>query len=50
MMLYERNLVMALSASEVIEAEVEEERMTWRKGWRSDGVSKDRMSASIRLN
>ena len=37
---YDRNLVMAMRASEVIGADVEEERMTWRKGCSIDGVSK----------
>jgi hypothetical protein len=32
MMPYERNLVMAMRASEVIGADVEEDRITWRKG------------------
>ena len=45
MTLYERNLVMAMRASEVIGAEVDEERMTCRKGWSIDGVSKVLMSA-----
>lgn len=31
-MLYARNLVMAIRAREVIGAEVEEERITWRNG------------------
>ena len=31
---------MAMRASEVIGADVEEERMTWRKGCSIDGVSK----------
>lgn len=30
----------ATRAREVIGPEMEEERMTWRKGWRRDGVSK----------
>jgi hypothetical protein len=41
---YDRNLVMAMRASEVMGAEVEEERMTCRKGWSIEGVSKVRMS------
>jgi hypothetical protein len=32
MMPYDRNLVMAMRASEVIGAEVEADLMTWRKG------------------
>lgn len=36
---YDRNLVIAMRASEVIGAEVEEERMTCRKGWSIEGVS-----------
>jgi hypothetical protein len=43
---YERNLVMAMRASDVIGAEVDEERMTCRKGWSIEGVSKVRMSVS----
>lgn len=35
---------MAFSASEVIAADVEEDRMTCRNGCSNDGVSKDRMS------
>jgi hypothetical protein len=30
---------MAMRASEVIGAEVEDERMTWRNGWSIEGVS-----------
>jgi hypothetical protein len=41
---YDRNLVIAMRASEVMGAEVEEERMTCRKGCSIDGVSKVRMS------
>jgi hypothetical protein len=44
MTLYDRNLVMAMRASEVMGAEVEEERMTCRKGWSIAGVSKVLMS------
>lgn len=44
MTLYERNLVIAMSASEVMGADVEEERMTWRNGWSIEGVSKVLMS------
>lgn len=44
MTLYERNLVMAMRASDVMGAEVDEERMTCRKGWSIEGVSKVRMS------
>ena len=44
MTLYERNLVMAMSASDVMGAEVDEERMTCRKGWSIEGVSKALMS------
>jgi hypothetical protein len=44
MTLYERNLVIAMSASEVMGADVEEERMTCRKGWSIEGVSKVLMS------
>lgn len=44
MMPYDRNLVIAMRASEVIGAEVEEERMTCKKGWSMEGVSKVRMS------
>jgi hypothetical protein len=40
MMPYDRNLVIAMRASEVMGAEVDEERMTWRKGWSIEGVSK----------
>lgn len=43
MMLYVRNFVIATKAREVMEAEVEEERMTCRKGCRSEGVSKPPM-------
>jgi hypothetical protein len=44
MMPYDRNLVIAMRASEVMGADVEEERMTWRKGWSMEGVSKVRIS------
>ena len=46
MMPYDRNLVIAMRASEVMGAEVEEERMTCRKGWSMEGVSKVRMSGA----
>ena len=36
--------MIATRAREVIGAEVEEERMTWRKGWSKDGISKVLMS------
>jgi hypothetical protein len=36
---------MAMRASEVMGADVDEERMTWRNGWSIEGVSKVRMSA-----
>lgn len=36
---------MAMRARDVIGAEVDEERITWRKGWSIDGVSKVLMSA-----
>ena len=39
MMLYDRNFVIAISARLVIGAEVDDERMTWRKGWSIEGVS-----------
>ena len=45
MRLYAKNFVIATIAREVIEAEVEDERMTWRKGWSKDGMSKLRISA-----
>lgn len=45
MTLYDRNFVMAMSASEVMGADVDEERMTWRNGWSIEGVSKVLMSA-----
>jgi hypothetical protein len=45
MTLYDRNFVMAMSAREVMGADVDEERMTWRKGWSIEGVSKVLMSA-----
>lgn len=45
MMPYERNLVMAIRASEVMGADVDEDRMTWRKGWSIEGVSNVLMSA-----
>jgi hypothetical protein len=41
---YERNLVMAIRARDVIEAEVEDDLMTWRKGCSRAGVSKVLMS------
>ena len=44
MMPYDRNFVIAMRASEVMGAEVDEERMTWRKGWSIEGVSKVLMS------
>jgi hypothetical protein len=44
--LYDRNLVTAMSASDVIDADVEDDRMTWRNGWSSAGVSNVLMSAS----
>lgn len=40
MTLYERNFVIAIRAREVMEAEVEELRMTCRKGCSRLGVSK----------
>jgi hypothetical protein len=45
MTLYDRNFVIAMRASEVMGAEVDEERMTCRKGWSIEGVSKVLMSA-----
>ncbi len=44
MRLYAKNLVIATIASEVIGAEVEEDRITWRKGCSRDGMSKLLMS------
>ena len=41
---YDRNLVIAMRASEVMGAEVDEDRMTCRKGWSIEGVSKVRIS------
>jgi hypothetical protein len=46
--LYESILVIAIKASEVIGAVVDEERMTCRKGWRIEGVSTVRMSVGSR--
>jgi hypothetical protein len=43
---YERNFVMAMRASDVIGADVDDDRMTCRKGWSIEGVSKVRMSAA----
>jgi len=43
--LYAKNLVMATIARDVIGAEVEEERMTWRKGWMRARTSKVLISA-----
>lgn len=40
---------MALSAKDVIDADVEEERMTCRNGWRSEGVSNERISANVNI-
>ena len=44
--------MMATSAREVIGAEVDEERITCRKGWSSEGISKVLMSvkAQLKLN
>ena len=42
--LYAKNLVIATSAREVIGADVEDERMTCRKGWSKEGISKHRIS------
>lgn len=42
--LYDRNLVRAIRAKDVMGAEVEEERMTRRNGCSNSGVSKVRMS------
>lgn len=39
MILYARNFVIAINARDVIGADVEEDRMTWRNGWSRDGVS-----------
>ncbi len=36
---------MATKAREVMGAEVEEERITWRNGWSKDGISKLLISA-----
>jgi hypothetical protein len=44
MTLYDRNLVMAIRASEVIGADVEDDRITCRKGWSIEGVSNVLMS------
>ena len=44
MMLYESIFVIAIRASEVIGAVVDDERMTCKKGWRIEGVSTVRMS------
>ena len=44
MILYEKNFVMATNAKEVMGAEVDEDRMTCRKGCNSEGVSKLPMS------
>lgn len=41
--------MIATRASEVMGAEVEEERMTWRKGWSRDGISKFLISAGFSL-
>jgi hypothetical protein len=46
MTLYDRNLVTAMSARDVIDADVEDDRMTWRNGWSSAGVSNVLISAS----
>ena len=43
---YERNLVIAIRASDVIGADVDEDLMTWRKGCSIEGVSKVRISAA----
>lgn len=43
-MLYDKNFVIAMSASDVIGAEVDEERMTWRNGCSIEGVSNFLMS------
>lgn len=40
---------MATRASEVMGAEVEEERMTCRNGWRRDGTSNVLISVDISL-
>lgn len=45
--LYAKNLVIATRASEVIGAEVDEERMTCKKGCSSDGISKLLISVNI---
>lgn len=39
--------MIAISASEVMGAEVDDERMTCRNGWSKAGVSKLRMSAPV---
>ena len=44
MILYDRNLVIAIRAREVMGAEVDEERITWRNGCSIEGVWKVLMS------
>jgi hypothetical protein len=46
--LYDSILVIAIKASEVMGAVVDEERMTCRKGWRIEGVSTVRMSVGLK--
>lgn len=44
MRLYAKNFVMAMRARDVIGAEVDDERITWRNGCNNDGISKERIS------
>lgn len=47
MRLYAKNLVMATIASDVIGADVEDERMTCRNGCSKEGISKSLISACL---
>ena len=47
MRLYAKNFVMATTASDVIGADVEDERMTCRNGCNREGISKLLISARL---